>query len=176
MFQNNCFFFFLIWSVYCWQEYVLLKTALYLQIIHLTSGCSGNGRRTNETMRLIVTTFAGIVFGFFLGASFPTLSLTKVLNLFLIPPQYKAVLWALYISNVQQLFTVLAVPLLLFSWIWQMNLPSSLFPSLDLAYIEDKYSGLSTQALLNIWSSLRRNKDSKNPGSAKVSSPIMRST
>ncbi|KAE9449057.1 hypothetical protein C3L33_19048, partial [Rhododendron williamsianum] len=95
-------------------------------IIHLTSGCSGNGRRTNETMRLIVTTFAGIVFGFFLGASFPTLSLTK------------------------------------------MNLPSSLFPSLDLAYIEDKYSGLSTQALLNIWSSLRRNKDSKNPGSAKI--------
>ncbi|KAG5527154.1 hypothetical protein RHGRI_028163 [Rhododendron griersonianum] len=86
----------------------------------------GNGRRTNETMRLIVTTFAGIVFGFFLGASFPTLSLTK------------------------------------------MNLPSSLFPSLDLAYIEDKYSGLSTQALLNIWSSLRRNKGTKNPGSAKI--------
>lgn len=28
-------------------------------------------------MRLIVTTFVGIVFGFFLGASFPTLSLTK---------------------------------------------------------------------------------------------------
>ncbi|KAI8533585.1 hypothetical protein RHMOL_Rhmol10G0021600 [Rhododendron molle] len=95
-------------------------------IIHLTSGCSGNGRRTNETMRLIVTTFAGIVFGFFLGASFPTLSLTK------------------------------------------MNLPSSLFPSLDLAYIEDKYSGLSTQALLNIWSSLKRNKGTKNPGSAKI--------
>lgn len=36
-----------------------------------------NIRRTNETMRLIVTTIVGIVFGFFLGVSFPTLSLTK---------------------------------------------------------------------------------------------------
>ncbi|KAL1536515.1 hypothetical protein AAHA92_29155 [Salvia divinorum] len=35
-------------------------------------------RRTNETMRLIITTFVGIIFGFFLGVSFPTLSLTKV--------------------------------------------------------------------------------------------------
>lgn len=29
-------------------------------------------------MRLIVTTFVGVVFGFFIGVSFPTLSLTKV--------------------------------------------------------------------------------------------------
>ncbi|KAJ4845343.1 hypothetical protein Tsubulata_043198 [Turnera subulata] len=36
-----------------------------------------------------------------------------------------------------------------------MNLPSSLFPSIDLTYIEDKYSGLSPQALLNALSSLR---------------------
>jgi hypothetical protein len=34
-------------------------------------------------MRLIVTTFVGVVFGFFLGVSFPTLSLTKVQNLYL---------------------------------------------------------------------------------------------
>ncbi|CAI9111139.1 OLC1v1011281C1 [Oldenlandia corymbosa var. corymbosa] len=33
--------------------------------------------------------------------------------------------------------------------------PSRVFPSIDLAYLEDKYSGLSTQALLNIWSSLK---------------------
>ncbi|XP_031380838.1 uncharacterized protein LOC116195681 [Punica granatum] len=70
-------------------------------------------RKPNETMRLLVTTFIGVVFGFFLGVSFPTLSLTK------------------------------------------LNLPSSLFPSIDLTYIEDKYSGLSTQALLNAWSSLQ---------------------
>lgn len=37
----------------------------------------------------------------------------------------------------------------------QINLPSSLFPSIDLNYIEDKYSGLSTQALLNVLSSLK---------------------
>lgn len=38
-----------------------------------------------------------------------------------------------------------------------MNLPTSLFPSIDLAYIEGKYSGLSTGALLHAWSSLKGN-------------------
>ncbi|KAM3761329.1 hypothetical protein ACB098_01G260200 [Castanea mollissima] len=79
---------------------------------------SGILRKPNETMRLIVTTFVGVVFGFFLGASFPTLTLTK------------------------------------------MNLPTSLFPSIDLTYIEDKYAGLSRQALLNALSSLKGNRDS----------------
>ncbi|XVF16322.1 hypothetical protein REPUB_Repub10bG0021300 [Reevesia pubescens] len=77
---------------------------------------SGNVRKPNEMMSLIITTFAGVIFGFFLGVSFPTLSLTK------------------------------------------MNLPSSLFPSIDLTYIEDKYSGLSTQALFNALNSLKANK------------------
>ncbi|XP_021743093.1 uncharacterized protein LOC110709187 [Chenopodium quinoa] len=77
---------------------------------------SGNLRQLNSVMRLILTTFVGIVFGFFLGVSFPTLSLTK------------------------------------------MNLPAPLFPSIDLTYIEDKYSGLSTQALLNVWSTLKGRK------------------
>ncbi|CAA3021643.1 uncharacterized protein LOC111396925 isoform X1 [Olea europaea subsp. europaea] len=72
-------------------------------------------RRPNETMRLIVTTFVGLVFGYFLGVSFPTVSLSK------------------------------------------MNIPSSVFSSVDITHIEDKYSGLSTQALLNFWSSLKRN-------------------
>lgn len=76
---------------------------------------SGIIRKPNETMRLILITFVGIAFGFCLGASFPTLSLTKI------------------------------------------NLPTSLFPSIDLTYIEDKYTGLSTQALLNAWSTLRGN-------------------
>ncbi|GJS88287.1 hypothetical protein Tco_0770923 [Tanacetum coccineum] len=39
-----------------------------------------------------------------------------------------------------------------------MNLPSTLLPSIDLGYIEDKYLGLSSQAFLHIWSSLRCNK------------------
>ncbi|KAG2714674.1 hypothetical protein I3760_03G038800 [Carya illinoinensis] len=76
---------------------------------------SGILRKPNETMRLIVTTLVGVIFGFFMGISFPTLSLTK------------------------------------------MNLPTSLFPSIDLAYIEGKYSGLSTGALLHAWSSLKGN-------------------
>ncbi|KAK9903854.1 hypothetical protein M0R45_000826 [Rubus argutus] len=39
---------------------------------------SAVGRKPNETMRLIVTTFVGVVFGFLIGVSFPTLSLTKL--------------------------------------------------------------------------------------------------
>ncbi|KAK8480585.1 hypothetical protein V6N11_067558 [Hibiscus sabdariffa] len=35
------------------------------------------GRKPKDSMRLIVTTFVGVVFGFLVGLSFPTLSLTK---------------------------------------------------------------------------------------------------
>ncbi|XP_073268261.1 uncharacterized protein [Populus alba] len=34
-------------------------------------------RKPNETMRILLTTFLGVVFGFLIGVSFPTLSLTK---------------------------------------------------------------------------------------------------
>ncbi|KAJ8750275.1 hypothetical protein K2173_014190 [Erythroxylum novogranatense] len=71
--------------------------------------------KPSETGRLFMTAFVGIICGFFLGISFPTLSLSK------------------------------------------MNLPSSLFPSIDLTYIDDKYSGLSSQALFNAWASLKGN-------------------
>jgi len=36
-----------------------------------------------------------------------------------------------------------------------MNLPSTLFPSIDLAYIEDKYSDISRQRLFGSWSSTK---------------------
>ncbi|KAJ8768097.1 hypothetical protein K2173_021037 [Erythroxylum novogranatense] len=78
---------------------------------------SGNTRKPSETMRVFMTTFIGIICGFFLGISFPTVSLSKV------------------------------------------NLPSGLFPSIDLTYIDNKYSGLSTQALFNAWTSLNGNRD-----------------
>ncbi|XP_057493981.1 uncharacterized protein LOC130779387 isoform X2 [Actinidia eriantha] len=41
-------------------------------------GRSAIARNPNETMRLIVITFVGVVFGFLIGASFPTLILTKL--------------------------------------------------------------------------------------------------
>lgn len=41
-------------------------------------GCSVIVRKPNETMRLIVTISVGVVFGFLIGISFPTLSITKV--------------------------------------------------------------------------------------------------
>lgn len=56
---------------------------------------SSTNRKPSDSMRLVVTTFVGIVFGFFIGISFPALT-TK------------------------------------------LNLPSSLAPSVDVSYIEDK--------------------------------------
>ncbi|XP_028776544.1 uncharacterized protein LOC114733278 isoform X1 [Neltuma alba] len=74
-----------------------------------TTTRSSTNRKPSESMRLIVTTFVGVIFGFFIGVSFPTLSITK------------------------------------------FNLPSGLLPSIDLSYIEDKYTGASP------WSSVKNN-------------------
>ncbi|CAN0904069.1 hypothetical protein LINGRAHAP2_LOCUS22872 [Linum grandiflorum] len=74
---------------------------------------SSNSRKASEMMKLFMTTFLGLIFGFFLGVSLPTLFLSK------------------------------------------MNLPSALFPSFDITYMEDKYSTISPHALLNALSSLR---------------------
>ncbi|XP_004499399.2 uncharacterized protein [Cicer arietinum] len=78
-----------------------------------TSIRSGNIKKPNESMKLMIATFAGIFFGFFLGVSFPKLSLTKV------------------------------------------NLPLSLFPSVDLTYIEEKYSKIETNSIWDAWASFR---------------------
>ncbi|KAG9144190.1 hypothetical protein Leryth_021396 [Lithospermum erythrorhizon] len=94
-----------------------------------TSGCSLNLRRPNQRMRLIVTTLLGTVFGFILGVSSPTLSLSKV------------------------------------------NLPSRFFPVIDLTYLEDKYPGLSTQTLLNVWSSLKGHKYALKLNNTKIYAP-----
>ncbi|CAJ1792243.1 unnamed protein product [Sphenostylis stenocarpa] len=37
-----------------------------------------NIKRPNEAMKFTIATFAGVVFGFFLGVSFPTLELTRM--------------------------------------------------------------------------------------------------
>lgn len=81
---------------------------------------SGNTRKSNETMRLTLAAFAGVVFGFFLGVSFPTLSLTK------------------------------------------MNLPSTLFPSIDLTYVNEKYSKFPTKSIWEAWASFRGNRSFSN--------------
>ncbi|CAH9122652.1 unnamed protein product [Cuscuta epithymum] len=86
---------------------------------------SSSVRRPAETMRLLLTTLVGIVFGFFLGVSFPALSLSK------------------------------------------NNVLSSIFPSINHTYVEDKNSGLSTQTLLNVLSSLKGSRG----GSPKHSTP-----
>jgi len=60
--------------------YGLLKV-IFLKYLSF-GGCSAGCKKSNDTMRLIITTFFGIVFGFFIGVSFPTLSLIKVSHLF----------------------------------------------------------------------------------------------
>ncbi|EHA8587828.1 hypothetical protein COCNU_scaffold003335G000020 [Cocos nucifera] len=72
--------------------------------------CSGLFRKPNETMRLIITTIVGVVLGFFIGISFPTLH----------------------------------------------------FPSSIISYIEDRNSGLATQALLNHALTSARNQNRNN--------------
>ncbi|KMT07950.1 hypothetical protein BVRB_6g145150 isoform A [Beta vulgaris subsp. vulgaris] len=86
---------------------------------------SGQVRKPNEMQRLILTTFVGIMFGFFLGVSFPSHPLAE-----------------------------------------KMNLEAPLLPPIDLTYIEDKYSGLSTQALLNAWSTLKGRRVGPSKGQA----------
>ncbi|RID43428.1 hypothetical protein BRARA_I00291 [Brassica rapa] len=73
-------------------------------------------RRPSQMMKLLVASFFGVIVGFLMGITFPTLTLTK------------------------------------------MNLPSTLFPSIDLAYIEDKYSDLSRKRLFSSWSSTKSSK------------------
>ncbi|CAN7020243.1 unnamed protein product [Brassica rapa subsp. trilocularis] len=72
--------------------------------------CS-NGKKLNGGMKLIIATFIGVVIGFFLGISFPTLSLTKI------------------------------------------NFPSTILPSVDIAYVEDETPETSSETLLHTWSS-----------------------
>ncbi|XP_010528098.1 PREDICTED: uncharacterized protein LOC104805281 [Tarenaya hassleriana] len=65
------------------------------------------GKKSNDGMRIILTTFVGLAVGFFLGISLPTLSLTK------------------------------------------LNFPSSILPSVDVAYVDDETPYTSTEMLLN---------------------------
>lgn len=114
-------------------------------------------------MRLLVTAFFGVIFGFFVGITFPPLSLIKVPNVYALwfelgsyfQPVTLVVLSIFsYQQGLQISYDSFIFPVNIF---WQLNIPSALFPSVDLTYIEDKYSGLSTQAFLNAWSALKGN-------------------
>ncbi|CAN6727118.1 unnamed protein product [Malus baccata var. baccata] len=91
---------------------------------------SAGGKKPNENMRLIVTTFVGLAFGFLIGVSFPTLSLTK------------------------------------------LNLSSSLLPTVDLSYTEDKKSDISSQSLPSSWPSERSKNSSSQDQSLNGKSRI----
>ncbi|KAL8167142.1 hypothetical protein V2J09_008641 [Rumex salicifolius] len=85
---------------------------LYLVIEMAGPIRSGGVRGPVKNMRLAIATFIAIALGFFLGTSFPSLSVPKI------------------------------------------NVPTTLLPTIDLTYVEDRYSGLSAQAFLNAWSTL----------------------
>lgn len=55
---------------------------------------SGSLRKSNETMRLIVTTVIGVVVGFLIGISFPTNNLAKVRRFV----SYLYPFWAYYLA------------------------------------------------------------------------------
>ncbi|GJY70299.1 GDSL esterase/lipase-like protein, partial [Tanacetum coccineum] len=88
--------------------------------------------RPNGTSRIVVTTFTGVMLGFFLGMSFPIVLLDK-----------------------------------------KTNMHSTVPTSIDLRDIQDKYPGISTQAALNVWSSMQHNKliQSDNYRSTKIWAP-----
>lgn len=93
-------------DIFSWHELVSLVTSLSCEkrnskkICILSDtiffsffsvlACRGNIRKPNAKMRVTVAAFTGVVFGFFLGVSFPTLSLTKVYNL---SPYHSITLW-----------------------------------------------------------------------------------
>ncbi|XP_068665344.1 uncharacterized protein [Aristolochia californica] len=82
-------------------------------------------KKSNETMKLIITTVVGVIVGFLIGISFPKASLTK------------------------------------------FNFPTSLLPSLDLAYIEDRAPGLRTQTILNRAFDSVKDENNNNPTEAQ---------
>uniref|UniRef100_A0A0E0KXL0 tRNA pseudouridine(55) synthase n=1 Tax=Oryza punctata TaxID=4537 RepID=A0A0E0KXL0_ORYPU len=83
-------------------------------------------RLTNESMRIVMVTIIGVLFGFFIGISFPSVSITKLH-----------------------------------------------FPSSFVSYIEDRNSGLTTQALLNhAWTSARNARENSSEPSSNTTLKI----
>ncbi|KAB5545235.1 hypothetical protein DKX38_013347 [Salix brachista] len=82
---------------------------------------SAASRKPNETIKIILTTFLGVAFGFLIGVSFPTLSLTKVVcSTFYVVSKFR-----------------------------QLNIPSNIIPSIDNSYKEGKSLGLTPQNTLS---------------------------
>lgn len=111
-------------------------------------------RRPSQMMKLLVASFFGVIVGFLMGITFPTLTLTKVS----LTPSFSSwctpmslYLYAL-IMSVSLQGNVFFFLIFLFLKMVKMNLPSSLFPSIDLAYIEDN---LSRKRLFSSWSSTK---------------------
>lgn len=106
-------------------------------------------RRPSQMMKLLVASFFGVIVGFLMGITFPTLTLTKVS----LTPSFSSwctpmslYLYAL-IMSVSLQGNVFFFLIFLFLKMVKMNLPSSLFPSIDLAYIEDNLSRKDCLAL-----------------------------
>lgn len=108
-----------------------MSWATFLFIIMGTSLRSGPFRKSHDNMRLIITTIMGMVFGYFVGVSFPSVSFSKVRR----DHDMLDALW----GCLSTIWTI--VLLLLTLWnIFQITLPSSLISSFDLAFNDDRHA------------------------------------
>lgn len=108
---------------------------------------SSNSRKSKDGMKIIAAAFFGVTFGFLIGISFPSLSITKVVSS---NPFYLSALCALSFY----FFLILGRSS---SHMFQVNLPTKFLASNDLSYIEEKGSAIATPDSHKSWSSSKSN-------------------
>lgn len=109
---------------------------------------SSISRKSKDGMKIIATAFFGVTFGFLIGISFPSLSITKVVESTLI-----------FLCLCLIRFVPLS-SLENFVFIFQVSLPTNFLPSNDLSSIEEKGSKIATPESHKAWSSSKGNDSS----------------
>jgi hypothetical protein len=122
----------------------LILVAVFKWNLYLVC-CSSTNRKPSEGMRLVLTTFVGIVFGFFIGISYPTLN-TKVQtwNLFYLGISYAWVNLNWFFNVVVELNNGTLIVLTDL----QLNISSNLLPSIDVSSIEVEYESGNARSFM----------------------------
>lgn len=112
---------------------------------------SSISRKSKDGMKIIATAFFGVTFGFLIGISFPSLSITKVVC--------RVSFYVTVLCLIRWFFFLF--PLVynrnIFVLIFQVSLPTNFLPSTDLSYIEEKGSTIATPDSHKAWSSSKSN-------------------
>lgn len=106
---------------------VIMPISLHIFIFVFLFICSGVLKKTNDNLRLIITTIMGLVFGYFIGVSFPSVSWSNVRPLCLLDEDYifhsdNCIITILKYNN------------------FQIAIPSSFVSSFDTAHNDDHHS------------------------------------